>query len=168
MDILGLLIFILFMAFKFLSKMGPDAGPDGTPQRPRRLPPWFPDLEESIPPVIQGPVEKRRSVPVNRVPGDSGTSVEAGQPGTQERGKAAVRKQPETRERGYAAVQKQPEARERGRAAAQKQPVQAAAEFQSVLIQEPAAEDIIKGFVWAEILSPPRAKRPLTADCLRR
>lgn len=155
MDALGLIIFILFVVFKFLSKVGPNAGPDGTPQRPRRLPSWFPDFEEAIPPVIEGPAEKRRAIPVNRVPGSNRQPAEE-QPAEEQPAVEAAMPAAQVPNGAGAAP-----------AVAAGDAVRPAVNPSS-MFHEPAPEDIIKGLVWAEILNPPRAKRPLAADCLRR
>lgn len=144
MDFIGVIIFILFVAFKVFGKMNPGAGPDGTPQKSKRLPPWFPDFDEAFPPVFNVPEEKRRKVPVNRVPGDSQPDIVS--PAEPLAAEVAKTTAPAPAPASASATEK--------------------TENQS--FQEPAAEDIIKGFVWAEILSPPRAKRPFAADCLRR
>ncbi len=131
MDLIGLLIFILFVVFKFLGKLGPVAGPDGSP-RPRRLPSWFPDIEESIPPVIKGSVDGRRTVPVSRVTRGGGPAAEAPL---------------EHQAPWVQPAQEQAQAQEQG------------LDLQPAFLQEPIPDDIIKGLIWAEILSPPRAKR---------
>lgn len=150
MDFIGIIIFILFLAIKVFGKLGQESGPDGAPQRPRRMPPWFPDFDETTPPVFDLPDEKRRTLPVNRVPGDGGPDKGSPEPVVAKTAKKAKRAAHEAEPAPAAA------------------PVSGLLENQSALIQEPAAEDIIKGVIWAEILSPPRAKRPFAADCLRR
>lgn len=164
MDFLGIIVMVLVLGYKLLNKLGSasgPSGPDGQPQRPRRLPSWLSDLEDAIPPVIKGSVEKRRAILVSQVPGSDEQPAETW----------SAKIQPA--EAKSAETLMGPPMEAFTPSAEIMQPVAAAAENsagqgQSSMFNELVPNDIIKGLVWAEILSPPRAKRPLTADSLRR